>query len=1403
MPKVKYFNRNKASINKGKEAVLPPFDIEILRSKGWIAKIIGDFFRNSLWWLKLLRKFWPVARLGRIVLLTRAVDVQEVLTNPKVFSVPFGFDMKAVSGGNNFILGMNKGDVYRKQKKVILAAFPPSQMADKISKDTKIRAAECMRSAPSGFNPIKDLFAKSAVMICEDYFGLIIADKQRFYESAQAITSLLFADPFGSKEVQQLGISGSKYLLQTIDYSIEKAKESSKDTTPLEKLVLAHQADPLGLPLDDIRAIMTGMIQGFLPTTILAVGNVLQVILKKPEALKAVLAAIKMDDDAQLENCVTEAMRFNPIQIGPFRICEQDYILSNKIFGSQKKIRKNTLILPSTFSAMFDPERVANADLFLPDRDQKDSMIFGYGLHSCIGAPMASAFSTQVIKALFSLPNIKRAAGAAGKMTHLGIFPDSISLVWDQAEYYADQAQSMVTVCIPINSSIDLSRLKEILISLGNVAGLNDDSTQMEKGISQALNAYETIHFVSGGISDAVHDDDHEIEPAHLIFEISGDGDELTLINSVSKALEDIVGEDVKTACGFETKKTLKDLFLKYRIQKVSPTRKNVGLLFNGAPGHSVQRIKKEAEFYQKIDKIVRSDELPDTNNWLDKIIFIREKIAQEQDFDWAFLPVRNRLSEPKKGLLQYFIDYLNGGWSLVLLLIILAFIALNFYILGGVQQNWWDNILYIGVAISMTVVSGLLLLGAIFAVVVARLRKLEKSDKTADILPNQDIYDAITSRENQLNQNHMFAISRIKDHYLRTFLMRVTLWWIQVSVGYKNKPGNVSGIDTIHFARWVRIPKTNQLLFLSNFGGSWESYLEDFITKAAAGLTSVWSNTLGFPRTKYLIQLGATLSDPFKHWARRQQRPTLFWYVAHHNITTANIRKNALVRQGFAGIDDERMAEAWFSLFGSLNRTSEGLDKANIQSLVFGAMSKQLPNSKFLFISLSDQGNSASTKAMMKQLCNKINFGEKLGHTEAWQIAFTYRGLQGLGLTDNTPETNVFSNAFCQGMDSEARINVLADHGENHPDHWHWGSGESKVDFALLYYYKKEVNEDSLGEVRKLIQTAKARIVFEQNCLIELNDNGQAIEPFGFVDGISQPIIKGTRKGFRSNQTDHIIAPGEILCGYPDERGNISTSPCIDRERDIHNLLPEKNEHEYSPEHQSINHKDFGFNGTYLVIRQLQQNVSGFNTFCELEAEKLRDKGEKEASAEWIGAKMLGRWKNGQPLVSYPSQSTSGSDENNFRYGKEDPQGLSCPLGAHIRRANPRDSLGTDHEVQLKLANRHRILRVGRSYRKEIINKNGRNGEEVGLMFMCMNADIERQFEFIQQTWINNSSFHGLINETDAVATGKCPMTNKFSIPTDKGVTSMNIGQSFVTTKGGSYFFMPGRQALYFLLSL
>ena len=235
-----------------------------------------------------------------------------------------------------------------------------------------------------------------------------------------------------------------------------------------------------------------------------------------------------------------------------------------------------------------------------------------------------------------------------------------------------------------------------------------------------------------------------------------------------------------------------------------------------------------------------------------------------------------------------------------------------------------------------------------------------------------------------------------MKPGRLQLFTLRLAFSVILAFAKNVFRPGFLGSIGTIHFARWVMLPG-GQLLFYSNYGGSWESYLEDFITKAHAGLTGVWSNTIGFPRTRVLFQDGATDGDRFKRWARRQQHPTLAWYCAYPHLNTSRIRANAAIRQGL-GATTESEARDWLGCFGSTPPTASKLEAGDIQAVLYSGLGR-LKYSRALILRLG--ANSALNRAWLRQLEGDITTAEKVPEKSASIFAVSHSGLDKLGVSE------------------------------------------------------------------------------------------------------------------------------------------------------------------------------------------------------------------------------------------------------------------------------------------------------------------------------------------------------------------------------------------------------------------
>jgi Dyp-type peroxidase family len=255
------------------------------------------------------------------------------------------------------------------------------------------------------------------------------------------------------------------------------------------------------------------------------------------------------------------------------------------------------------------------------------------------------------------------------------------------------------------------------------------------------------------------------------------------------------------------------------------------------------------------------------------------------------------------------------------------------------------------------------------------------------------------------------------------------------------------------------------------------------------------------------------------------------------------------------------------------------------------------------------------------------------------------------------------------------------------------------------------------------------------------------------------------------------------------------------------------------NPFHKADRYRDLGFNGSYVVYRKLEQDVASLWRF--LQSESIRVKGRVEAEfMVWLGAKMVGRWPSGAPLVLAPDGDQNDLHTDDFLYAREDPQGLACPFGSHIRRTNPRDQIGATGPVESQhMSARHRIMRRGKPYGAELFDPTlltraetlqaivdlVDDGQQRGVHFLCVNASIKDQFEFVQQTWVNNPSFSGLVKNPD-------PLVGKADSEADPGVMLVPGQQEtlhtetlprLITVRGGMYGFMPSLTALRYLSEL
>ena len=479
-------------------------------------------------------------------------------------------------------------------------------------------------------------------------------------------------------------------------------------------------------------------------------------------------------------------------------------------------------------------------------------------------------------------------------------------------------------------------------------------------------------------------------------------------------------------------------------------------------------------------------------------------------------------------------------------------------------------------------------------------------------------------------------------------------------------------------------------------------------------------------------------------------------------------------------------------------------LDLDDIQGLIARGY-RTLPHARFTIFAAHD---AAGGHALLSWLLPRITPAGRFAGNSALHLAYTADGLRRLGLAEGVIAG--FSPQFIEGMTGPNRSRFLGDVGESDPHYWAWGGPQDPpVDgLILLYANSPEVLDAKQVELARQLDGLALRQITVLDTL-KLGNN----EPFGFHDGISQPIIQGLPRasGAASAGTPggRVVPAGEFVLGYPNAYGQLTSRPLLPAAGDPRRLLPR--------DPAGSGAADLGRNGCYLVMRQLEQDVAGFWRYAGQATRRPDGSGDPGARTA-LAAKMVGRWPSGAPLVETPDRDDPRlGDHNDFGYYRTDPLGLACPVGAHIRRVNPRDSLDPQPGTEASLAvnDGHRLLRRGRSYgpgdgaptaagndshTERTARADVTPQHETGLHFICLAASLIRQFEFVQHTWLNNPTFHGLYDDTDPLIGSRDPRGATFTVPARPVRRRYRDLPQFVRTRGGAYFFLPGVSALRYL---
>ena len=399
--------------------------------------------------------------------------------------------------------------------------------------------------------------------------------------------------------------------------------------------------------------------------------------------------------------------------------------------------------------------------------------------------------------------------------------------------------------------------------------------------------------------------------------------------------------------------------------------------------------------------------------------------------------------------------------------------------------------------------------------------------------------------------------------------------------------------------------------------------------------------------------------------------------------------------------------------------------------------------------------------------------------------VGITWPGMIALGIKQLVPNISFKSfAAFTEG--AAARAKLVGDTGPSAPENWieAFQKGADHVIVTLHAISPDAMKTYTDRLVALFAESDGFREIWRQDgmALIEMI-NGQptptARVHFGYTDGISMTTIRGGPEKY-----------------HPDHQQPCEPWLFVLQEEAENYIVPEP--------------RELGLNGSFAVFKKIETDVVGFESFLQSNKDKI--------DPELLAAKICGRWRNGVPLALSPDTDSppggiAPDQMNNYEYvnadGSGDPKGLRCPVGAHMRRINPRGQPVTGQGVPGGSNNTHRLVRRGLPYGPAYDPTKPYDGLERGLLGYFINSSIENQYEFVLGHWVNDSEFAGAVRlnpkSKDPMIGTQDPAESIFIIPQASGAPPIKVTgfSSFVTTKAAAYCFLPSVTAIKFIANL
>lgn len=389
----------------------------------------------------------------------------------------------------------------------------------------------------------------------------------------------------------------------------------------------------------------------------------------------------------------------------------------------------------------------------------------------------------------------------------------------------------------------------------------------LNHGLNERFNQLGTLHYARWFIlqESSFRDKTAFAVPVRLVFSSNFDGDEDKHAEGLVTVFPEYFDELYECCEGYpepaaRNTETRKNYLLKWKVKTTA--------FYPGAPGRTLKQIQQEDQLKKFIRSFINAKKW-DGITALEIQKSVKEEVYKHPEFEWAKKPAQIRKTN-WPGLI------LMGLIMLILLPVIIVWILVLHFFYERKDKNCYD--------------------------------------KRSQL--NDDLVHRLEAYEDLINQNQFTQVLVMKPGKVRLITVHALMLFARTLIKNLFVKGKLMGIPTIHFARWVLIDNNKHMMFFSNFDGSWNQYLCDFIDKSGWGLTGIFSNTVNFPKTRFLFTGGAYDEEHFLAWSRGTQILTQVWYSAYHDLSIKNIVNNTLIRNELSKDLSEKQAQIFLKRF-------------------------------------------------------------------------------------------------------------------------------------------------------------------------------------------------------------------------------------------------------------------------------------------------------------------------------------------------------------------------------------------------------------------------------------------------------------------------------------------------------